>query len=255
MSMDIDDSHMTAALESLISEAGPTLTSRSRVLGKRPNDIEPSPAFNKSPRSSTENSTVSHHNSTSGSITTLTDIIRNNRYSENNAGPFDVHVQRLSGLNAKSQLHPTFVGRVVCELNLEDILEIKKVGFSKVSVFFKSRDAANALVDDKRLAAKDLETFIPPFRTSRKSIIRDVPLDLTDQLILCNTTSPIRVVAVNRLNRRIVTVSHTDSQADTSESAIYSPSQTVTPSHSPLRDKKSPNSSICFTSDTLCLLI
>lgn len=76
--MDIDDSHMTAALESLISEASPTLTSRSRVLGKRPNDIEPSPAFNKSPRSSTENSTVSHHNSTSGSITTLTDIIRNN---------------------------------------------------------------------------------------------------------------------------------------------------------------------------------
>jgi len=193
--MDIDDSHMIAALESLISEAGSTLSSRSKVLGKRPNDLEPSSTSIKSSRPSSENSTFSHHDSTSGSITTLTEIIRNNRYSENNAGPFDVHVQRLSGENSKSQLHPTFVGRVVCELNIEDILEIKKTGFSKVSVFFKSRDAANTLVDDKRLAVKGLEVFIPPFRTSRKGIIRDVPLDLTDQLILHNTTSPIRVVA------------------------------------------------------------
>jgi len=219
--MEIDNSHVTVALESLISEAGPTLTSR-----KRPSDSEPTSTSTKSSRPSPENSTVSHHGSTSGSITALTEIIRNNRYSESNAGPFDVHVQRLPGENTRLQLHPTFVGRVVCDLNIDDILEIKKIGFSKVSVFFKFRDAANALVDDKRLAAKGLEAFIPPFRTSRKGIIRDVPLDLTDQLILHNTTSPIKV-AVNRLNRRINTIHQLNSQTDTSTSVTYSPSHSV----------------------------
>jgi len=115
----------------------------------------------------------------------------------------------------------------VCELNIDDILEIKKIGFSKVSVFFKFRDAANALVDDRRLAAKGLEAFIPPFRTSRKGIIRDVPLDLTDHLILQHTTSPIKVVAVNRLNRRVNTTHQLNSQTDTSAPANYSPSYSV----------------------------
>lgn len=106
-------------------------------------------------------------------------------------------------------------------------MEIKKIGFSKVSIFFKSRDAANALVDDKRLAAKDLEAFIPPFHTFRKGIIRDVPLELTDHLILSNTKSPINVVAVNRLNRRTTLTSHMDLQADASASVSYSPSFSV----------------------------
>lgn len=156
---------------------------------------------------------------------TLTDTIRNNRYSENNAGPYDVHIQHTS--NPKSQLHLLFLERTVCELGIEDILEIKKIVFSKVSIYFKSRDAANALINDKKQSVKDLEGFIPPFRISRKGIIKDVPLDFTDQQILHNITSPIKVVAVNRLNRRIPSVPHSDSQADTSSTASYSPSLSV----------------------------
>lgn len=223
--MDLKDSDMIAALESLISEAGSPPAPRAKILGKRPNEKEYSPTSTKVSRSSTESNLTSHHKSISGSSSSLTDTIRNNRYSENNAGPYDVHIQRIS--NPKPQLHPIFVGRAVCELGIEDILEIKKIGFSKVSIYFKSRDAANALINDRRLSVKDLEAFIPPFRISRKSIIRDVPLDLTDQQILHNITSPIKVVAVNRLNRKITTTYHSDSQIDTSSTASYSPSLSV----------------------------
>lgn len=64
-----------------------------------------------------------------------------------------------------------------------------------------------------------------------------------------NITSPIKVVAVHRLNRRIATTSHTDPQIDTSASATYSPSLSI----SPLKDRKFLNSSTCSMLDTLCL--
>lgn len=221
--MEADDLHVATSLESLLSEATPD--SRAKARAKRSSEKELSSSSIKNLRSSTESSVNSLHGPASGSSISLSDSIRDNRYSASNAGPFDVHIQRLS--NLKSSLHPTFVGRVLCELNVKEIMEIKKIEYSKVSVFFKTREAGNALVEDKRLTLKDLEAFIPPFRTSRKGIIRDVPLDLTGQMILSNITSRIKVVAVNRMNRRITTISHMDSQEDSSSFITYVSSLSV----------------------------
>lgn len=52
-------------------------------------------------------------------------------------------------------------------------MEIKKVGYSKVSIFLKTRKAANDLVSDFRLKERDLIAFISPSRISRKGIIRN----------------------------------------------------------------------------------
>ncbi|XP_029680212.1 uncharacterized protein LOC115245858 isoform X2 [Formica exsecta] len=241
MDMNIEDPHIATALESLISEAGSTPVSSAKDRNKCPGDQKLHPSSIKSSRSGSETSTKFHLGPVSGSVISLTDSIRNNRYSASNAGPFDVHVQHLS--DSKSSLHPIFE-RIICELIIEDILEIKRIGYSKVSVFFKSREAANALVEDRRLATKDVVAFIPPpFRISRKDIIRDVPLDLIDQMILRNINSPIKVVAVNRLNRRITRTPNIDSQEDAATPITYTPSLIVSLI---FEDQKIPNYIVMF---------
>ncbi|XP_029680875.1 uncharacterized protein LOC115246299 [Formica exsecta] len=210
MDKENEDPQFEAALSSLISEARSTSFTNKKDRGKRSGGQEVHPPAVKT---------------FTGSVITLTDNIRNNRYSDGNAGPFDVHVQRKSDPGAP--LHPISVGRIICGLNIQDILEIKRIGLSKVLVFFKSGSAANSLVQDQRLAAKNLEAFIPPFRTSRKAIIKDVPLHLTDQMILDIISSPIKVVAVNRLNRRISRPFVNNSQEHVNSSSNYTPSLTV----------------------------
>lgn len=125
-----------------------------------------------------------------------------NRYSENNHGPFDIHIQRIS--NPSAPLHPITIGRLINRLDIEGIIEIKKVGFSKVSIYLQSGQAANSLVDDPRLKENDLVAFIPLFRTSRKGVIRHVPLDLFENQILEGVKNLIKVLVVRRLNRRVV---------------------------------------------------
>lgn len=52
-----------------------------------------------------------------------------------------MHVQKIS--NSGSSVYPITVGKIVNTI-MKKILEVKKVDYSKVSVFLKSRIAANA---------------------------------------------------------------------------------------------------------------
>lgn len=108
--------------------------------------------------------------SISGSVISISKNVLHNRYSSHNQGPFDIHIQRTS--DPKSPLHPITVGRILCSFKNDDILEIKRAGYSKVSVFLKTREAINNLVEDHRLPSHNLIAFISPFCTSRKGIIR-----------------------------------------------------------------------------------
>ncbi|KMQ87862.1 nucleic-acid-binding protein from mobile element jockey-like isoform x2 protein [Lasius niger] len=143
--------------------------------------------------------TISATGSASGSVISLSEEILGNRYSENNQGPFCVHIQRLSNLNA--QLHPISVGKVIHMLMREVILEVKKVGFCKVAVFMKTWNAANSLIDNPQLKFNDFVAFIPPFCTSRKDIIRDVPIEITEEEIISGSNSPFKILSARRFNR------------------------------------------------------
>lgn len=59
----------------------------------------------------------------------------------------------------------------ITSLNIPGILEIKKAGYSKVSILLTSGHEANMLVENIGLKTKDLIAFIPPSRVSRKRII------------------------------------------------------------------------------------
>ncbi|KMQ88993.1 math and lrr domain-containing protein [Lasius niger] len=97
----------------------------------------------------------------------------------------------------------------------------KKLGFSKILVHMKTREAANKFINNSALIDKNLIAFIPPFRTSRQGIIRNVPTDITEELkkeIIC----PFAVASVRRLNRKIINSFESDP-----ESVRYVPSKTI----------------------------
>lgn len=106
-----------------------------------------------------------------------------------------------------------------------DVLEVKKVGFSKVAVFLKTGHAANELIVHSTLKAKDYVAFILPFCTTRKGIIRDVPLDVTEEDIIMGSNSPFKIILAKRFNRRI-----TDSSSNNNNNPRYVPSKSVSTS-------------------------
>jgi len=86
----------------------------------------------------------------------------------------------------------------------KDISEIKKVGYSKLLVQFNSREAANNLIHNPILKSKNLIAFIPLFRTSRQGIIRNVPLDLSEDDIKLGLDSPFEIVCQTSQQENII---------------------------------------------------
>jgi len=117
-------------------------------------------------------------------------------------GPFDVIVQKDKENNHSSPIDPLAVGRLLYTTNKNDILEIKKVGFSKINIRLKSREAANGLISNCILKEKKYLVYVPFYRTTRKGIIRGVPLDVADDEILRGLDSKIKILSVQRLSRR-----------------------------------------------------
>lgn len=114
-------------------------------------------------------------------------------------GPFDVTIQ--SPDDSSSSIDPINIGRLLYSISKKDIVEIRKIGYS-INVQLKSREAANNLVTNPILKAKKYKVFIPLYRTIRRGIIRNVPLDLSKEEIRRGIDSEVVVSSIKRLNRR-----------------------------------------------------
>jgi len=99
--------------------------------------------------------------------------------------------------------HPHHISRVISQIFPRDILEIKKIGRNKVLVQTNSYEAANQLVSNNSLSSHNLKTFIPTYKVLRAGIVRDVPQDLSVELLRESISSPIKILEIHRLNRRI----------------------------------------------------
>jgi len=114
--------------------------------------------------------------------------------------PFVVQVQSTqeSGLS-----HPLHVSHVISQIFPQDILEIKKVGRSKVLVQTNTYEPANRLVSNNSLTSHNLRAFILTYKILRAGIIRDVPQDLSIELLKESISSSIKILKLHRLNRRM----------------------------------------------------
>jgi len=138
--------------------------------------------------------------SLSSSSTTPTSIPPTYRYNSKDHSPFIVQVQSTQ---ESAYSHPLHISRMLSSILPRGILEIRKSGRNKVMVHTTTYEIANRLVDDKSLSSYNLKAFIPAYRVLRCGIVRDVPQDITADVLKESISSPIKILEIHRLNRRV----------------------------------------------------
>lgn len=81
-------------------------------------------------------------------------LLESNRYDRTSRGPFDVVIQAE---NSSSSIDPISVGRLLYSISKKDIVEIRKISFSKINFQLKSREAANNLIYHSILKTKNIK--------------------------------------------------------------------------------------------------
>lgn len=132
----------------------------------------------------------------------IPDAVLTNRYSKSSQGLFEIVITSTGTVN--TSIHPLTVGRLLSSTLKKDIIEIKKLGFFKISAQFKSREAANNLINNPILNSNNLIAYIPSYRVSRQGVIKNVPLDLTESIIKEEIDCSVGINSVRRLNRKII---------------------------------------------------
>jgi len=127
-----------------------------------------------------------------------------NKYARSNQGLFYVYIQSTATL--PSPIHPLSIGRSLVKLYNNEIKEIKKLGFSKVSIKFKFKEAANQLITLQPLKEQNCICYIPNYRIYRQGVIKGVPVDISAEELRPGIATPVEITAIHRLNHKITII-------------------------------------------------
>lgn len=128
-------------------------------------------------------------------------VSNTNLYSREDEPPFAVYIYSTQGNNAR--MHFSVLARIVSGVVKSDIVQIKKIGDGKILVEVRTAAAANNIVNNSYWGKNNLKAFIPSFRVLRTGIIKDIDQSLDIDCIKENLTSRVRVISIQRLNRRL----------------------------------------------------
>jgi hypothetical protein len=129
---------------------------------------------------------------------------QDNNYNKSDIGPFTVHVQKISGDDKSSIIHPIHFGNFLSRNNIKNISSggVKSLGKFKISVEFKDFKSANSFCTSTSLQ-KLYTAVIPTYQITRMGIIKGIPTDLTDSEIIEEISIPEyfgKILKVRRLN-------------------------------------------------------
>lgn len=126
------------------------------------------------------------------------------KYSARDNAPFVVYIYAKNSNPAKP-MHPLHISKLITNIIRDSnaIREIKKIGRGKISAEFNlSAAAANNITTSPVLESYNLEAFIPAYRTLKVGIIKDVPIDLEEDVIQKEISSLTQILEVKRFKRR-----------------------------------------------------
>jgi len=126
----------------------------------------------------------------------------NNRYGKSDLTPFTVHVQDSS--NVTEAFYKVVIKRQISKLINIDICSMKKISRSKIAVEMRTASAANSLVENAALANYDLIIYIPTHKVLKSSIIKGIPVFISEQELKTELKSISKIFEIRRLNRRSV---------------------------------------------------
>lgn len=143
-------------------------------------------------------------------------------YTPNDAPPYIVHVALRDSQTSGTTLHPVKFGMFLMKNNINNVRMdgVKRLGRNKISVEFKSHQDANSFLINGVVAQHNYITSIPLFNITRMGIVRDVPVDWTEEEIVENIRVPSgcgNVIKARRMNRKVVS----------SDGSEWKPTQTV----------------------------
>lgn len=132
------------------------------------------------------------------------------KYSTLDKGPYVVHVSQIENdVKSGTTLHQIKFGLFLLKNNITNVLPdgVKRIGRNRVAVVFKSPEDANAFVTNPILEKYKYQAVIPLFNITRMGVVRDVPIDMTDEQVCNEITVPYgcgKVIKVRRLNRKVI---------------------------------------------------
>lgn len=133
-------------------------------------------------------------------------------YTANDKAPFFVVV---SNSESSSPLRALDLAQLLHKNKINNIANggIKSLGRNKVSIEFKSADAANNFINIPFLKIHKLLVSIPTYHITRMGILQQVPLEWTLEELVLGLQSPENcgpVIRARRLNRKIMRDGKTD---------------------------------------------
>ncbi|XP_023247171.1 uncharacterized protein LOC111643480 [Copidosoma floridanum] len=151
--------------------------------------------------------TISNTNNLMTTTISPSSLSLNLQYSSSHQGPFVVFLEPIHPEKTSGRLHPTTIGRLIAATYKGKIHSISSSGPLKVSIFMTDGLSANQLLSNPLLSKENLKASIPHHCIYKQGVIRDVPLDLTEDMILTCLNAPLAstspVHSVKRLNRKI----------------------------------------------------
>jgi len=115
------------------------------------------------------------------------------RYHSRDKPPFAIQVQPLQDSDP-STFHPLHISRILSQICSRGVLEVRKADRNKVIAEMCSYEAANKLVDNKFLSTHKLKALIPLYHILCTGIVRDVPQDISVDLLKESTSLPIKIL-------------------------------------------------------------
>lgn len=129
--------------------------------------------------------------------------IKINKYSLSDPGPFRVFLESTDD-NIK-RLHPMKVGKIIftsLPRYKHLINDISSVGLKKVKIEMNSFEAANNFVMEKSLISYNLSAYIPLFYTTKSGIVRDIPVEISEEELRNDIRCEFPILDIFRFNKK-----------------------------------------------------
>lgn len=129
-------------------------------------------------------------------------------YSENDVGPFIVHISRSENDPAAGlSLRPIKIGQILMKNNIQNIVRggIKVVGRNRVAIEFASASAANCFTSHPCLSSSYLVASVPSYNVTRIGLVRGIPCDWSMSEFAEAVELPEncgKILKLRRLNRK-----------------------------------------------------
>ncbi|CAH1636907.1 unnamed protein product [Spodoptera littoralis] len=142
-------------------------------------------------------------------------------YTARDNPPYIVYVSLKDSQTSGTTLHPVKFGMFLMKHNINNVKigGVKRLGRNRVSVEFVSHQDANSFLVNG-MVAQNYVTSIPQFNITRMGIVRDVPVEWSEDEIIGNIRVPAgcgAVIKARRMNRRVTSTNGTE----------WKPTQTV----------------------------